>query len=116
MPWIDEMGLGIGVLDREAFRSWLQAHIYEWVGAPCITDACPLAMYLYERTGRRWHVSILGCVTVDREVAYPLPQWAKLFVKAIDTSGTQCSSFLGQDALERLEFVERVYGGLLEGE
>jgi hypothetical protein len=112
---IDELGIGIGVLEKEAFRSWLQTHADVWVGVPCMTDGCPLAVYLYEVTGRRWHVSILGYTTEDRREAYPLPRWAKEFVKAIDTHVTQCPAFFtGQLALERLWWVERVYGGLLE--
>lgn len=107
------------MMDAALFREWLVAHRDEFVGRPSKDDSCPLANWLQEQT------RVGGCLVnltnyivpnLDGgETAYPLPEWAKMFVKRLD-SVYKTSTITGRAALipldtilERLEATEKAH-------
>ena len=76
-----------------SFRAWLEAQEPEVsVGVPNVMDHCPLATYLTETMGEKVYVRPHAITRYKAEAwpeeaadfLYPLPPWAKDFVREID--------------------------------
>lgn len=98
-------------IDLEAFCAWLCEHEEEVVGQPGAWFDCPLARWLWERSGHRygidgWWYWRAAC----DEVQWLLPRWAQLLVAYLEhASGCPLT---GYDVLVVLAQVELVLKGL----
>ena len=101
------------VLDPVAFRAWLEEAGMVPVGLACLSDVCPVAIFLGERYGKAFLVTPSSVAVKDgvsragtaEYAALPAPGWVPLFVRALDERANFVTGMPipGRMALEELD-------------
>lgn len=83
-------------LTRAEFRAWL-ASLPEntWVGARTAAQRCPVANFLFNRTGKVFFVGRAAYKTSGGDI-WALPKWTRVFISKVDRSGNPANVYAGE--------------------